>query len=254
MGRETVRALAGRPDMRLVAAVGHLHHLGEDAGVLAGQGPCGVPVGGDATAALTRAAPDGVLVDFTVGGAVRDTVLAALACGVACVVGTTGIPADHVAQMRAEAEARGGSVLLVPNFALGAVLMMRFAREAARWFSWAEVLEMHHEGKRDAPSGTARQTARAMVEARGGPFQRPAHEEELVPGCRGADLEGVRVHSVRMPGLMAHQAVVLGGPGETLTLRHDTVSRECYMSGVLLAISRVRRLRGLALDLDALMD
>ena len=168
-------------------------------------------------------------VDFTVPSAVRANALAALAAGVPCVIGTTGLGDDDLAELDAQARERGVQCFIAPNFALGAVLMMRFAAEAARSFPRAEIIELHADTKLDAPSGTAKATAERM----------------------GGD---VPIHSVRLPGLVAHQEVIVGGPGEILTIRHDTTSREAFAPGVLLALDRIRGLPpGLTVGLEALL-
>jgi 4-hydroxy-tetrahydrodipicolinate reductase len=168
-------------------------------------------------------------VDFTAPAAVRGNAVAALSAGVPCVIGTTGLSDDALAELDELARERQVACFVAPNFALGAVLMMRFAAEAARSFDHAEIIELHAETKIDAPSGTAKATAQRM----------------------GGD---VPIHSVRLPGLVAHQEVILGGPGETLTIRHDTTSREAFVPGVLLALDRVRGLPpGLTVGLDALL-
>jgi 4-hydroxy-tetrahydrodipicolinate reductase len=165
-------------------------------------------------------------VDFTAQDAVLDNVRRALAAGVPCVVGTSGFDQEALAELARE---HAQPVLYAPNFAVGAVLMMRFAAEAARLLSRAEIVELHHETKRDAPSGTAKATAAAI----------------------GRETP---IHSVRLPGLVAHQEVIFGGPGQTLTIRHDTTSREAFVPGVLLALERVRDLPpGLTVGLDALL-
>ena len=168
-------------------------------------------------------------VDFTVPSAVRGNALTALAAGVPCVIGTTGLGDDDLAALDAQARERQIQCFVAPNFALGAVLMMRFAAEAARSFPNAEIIELHANTKIDAPSGTAKATA--------------------------ADMGGnVPIHSVRLPGLVAHQEVILGGPGEILTIRHDTTSREAFAPGVLLALDRLPGLPpGLTVGLDSLL-
>ena len=168
-------------------------------------------------------------VDFTTPAAVLGNATAALAAGVPCVIGTTGLDDDDLAQLDRQAREMKTQCFVAPNFALGAILMMRFAAEAARSFAQAEIIELHADTKLDAPSGTAKATAAAM----------------------GGD---VPIHSVRLPGLVAHQEVILGGPGETLTIRHDTTSREAFVPGVLLALDRIRGLpHGLTVGLDALL-
>ena len=160
-------------------------------------------------------------VDFTAPSAVLGNATAALAAGVPCVIGTTGLSDDDLAELDSTARARTIPCFVAPNFALGAVLMMRFAAEAARHFPKAEIIELHHDRKLDAPSGTAARTAGLME---------PAMDGE------------VPIHSVRLPGLVAHQEVIFGGLGETLTIRHDSLSRESFMPGVLLAVRRVREI------------
>ena len=173
--------------------------------------------------------------------------------GVHVVVGTTGMTPDDLARIEAAiADAGGGSnVFVAPNFAIGAVLMMQFAQQASRFLPAAEVIELHHDGKVDAPSGTALTTARKIVEARATAFRGP--DAESVEGSRGGDLDGVRIHSVRLPGLVAHQEVILGGPGQTLTIRHDSMDRSSFMPGVLLAVKEVAGRPGLTVGLDRLL-
>jgi 4-hydroxy-tetrahydrodipicolinate reductase len=170
------------------------------------------------------------MVDFTQPDAVAANIRSAIEQGVPAVVGTTGLPADELEQIDAAAKERGVPVFLAPNFAIGAVLMMRFAAEAARFMPRAEIVELHHDTKLDAPSGTAKATA-ALIG------------------------EGTPIHSVRLPGLVAHQEVLFGGPGQTLSIRHDTTSREAFVPGVLLALARLDKLSpGLTVGLDALLD
>lgn len=253
MGRETVKAVLSEVNLRLAGAIGHARNLGEDIGELVTGDRCGVLVTADPDEAMASAR-GGVLVDFSTGSAARERVQAAVRHDLACVIGTTGIPAADEREIEELARAEGHPVLLAANFALGAVLLMKFAREAARHYRWAEIIELHHERKLDAPSGTARRTAELMCRARPDGFRAPAEGEETVKGARGGAVGGVRIHSVRLPGLLAHQMVLLGANGETLTLRHDSTSRECFMSGVLLAIHRVRRLKGLTVGLENLLD
>ena len=253
MGRETVGAILQQVDMRLVAALGHTRGLGDDVGQVVQGEACGIPITSDVEDAVKRA-NGGVLVDFTLGNAVKETVLQALHHGLACVVGTTAIPPADLAEIEEASRQTNHPVLLCPNFALGAVLMMKFAREASKYFRWAEIIEMHHEKKLDAPSGTARRTAELMRKARSDGFRSMAQEEESVKGCRGGSVGGIRIHSVRLPGLLAHQQVMLGSHGETLVLQHDARARNAYMPGVLLAIQRVRNLTGLVEGLEHVLD
>lgn len=253
MGREIVRTILSQVDMELVGALGHARHLGEDIGEVAIGESCGVLVSTDPDEVFSQAR-GGVLVDVSTGSAVKDLVLKAIEYDVACVIGTTGLSAADEEAICLAANARKNPVLLAPNFALGAVLMMKFATMASRYFRWAEIIEMHHERKFDAPSGTAKRTAEMMLRSRSDGFRSPAEGEETVKGARGGNVGGIRIHSVRMPGFLAHQEVILGSVGESLHLRHNASGRECFMSGVVLAIQRIRRLEQVVVGLENLLD
>jgi 4-hydroxy-tetrahydrodipicolinate reductase len=203
---------------------------------------------GDDLVAACRAAKAEVVVDFTTPSAAVGNARALLEAGCHGVVGTTGFAREDLADLDARARAAGRGLLVAPNFALGSILLQRFAVEAARWFPRAEVVEYHHDGKGDAPSGTALRTADLLAHAGagGGPSAGLA-------GSRGHDRGGVRVHSVRLPGLVAHQEVLFGATGELLTLRHDALSRECYLPGVVLGVRRIRERTGLVHGLESLM-
>src|SRR6266542_4356835 len=178
-----------------------------------------------------------------------------LPAGVHVVSGTTGLPAASIEELASLAdEAGAGNLVWAPNFALGAVLAQRFATIAARYYQAAEVIELHHPGKADAPSGTALRTAKGIAEARRRPGSPVPPGRELVTGARGGDVEGVRVHSVRLPGLVAHQEIIFGGEGELLTLRHDSLDRSSFMPGVLLCVRNVRNRPGLTVGLEPMLD
>ncbi|MEU4573042.1 4-hydroxy-tetrahydrodipicolinate reductase [Nonomuraea sp. ATR24] len=198
-----------------------------------------------------------VVVDFTHPDVVMGNLEWAIAHGVHPVVGTTGFDAGRLDTVRGWlAASPGTNCLIAPNFGIAAVLMMHFAAQAARHFESVEIVELHHPGKADAPSGTARRTAELVAESRakaGSPAMPDATTTEL-DGARGADVDGVRVHAVRLAGLIAHQEVLLGGDGETLTIRHDTMSRSAFAPGVLLGVRRVRELPGLTVGLEPLLD
>jgi 4-hydroxy-tetrahydrodipicolinate reductase len=194
-----------------------------------------------------------VVVDFTNAEWTPQLVDAALANGVRLVIGTTGLDAGFREDLRARCEQRKLGALVASNFAIGAVLMMQFARTAARFFDSAEIIELHHDQKVDAPSGTAKTTAEMMLEARNRPFDHNDPEKQVVPHTRGGNLGGVAIHSVRLPGLVAHQEVILGGTGQTLTLRHDSTGRESFMPGVLLAVKAVMELDHMVDGLEALL-
>jgi 4-hydroxy-tetrahydrodipicolinate reductase len=239
MGHEVRRAVASADDLELVAAVDPEHGGEAD----------GVPI----ASTIDALADADVAVDFTHPSAVLANVRWCLEHGVHAVVGTTGLSSEHLDEIRALADGGGANCVVAPNFALGAVLLLRFAAEAARFFDAAEVIELHHDGKADAPSGTAIATARAIDAARTGEWSAPA-AIGADPGSRGALVDGVRVHAVRLPGLVAHEEVLFGGPGQVLTLRHDALDRSAFMPGVLLAIRSVADRPGLTVGLDALLD
>lgn len=211
----------------------------------------------DAGDSLDAVAEADVAVVFSVPDVVLDHTVACVRHGVHAVVGTTGWDAATLEVVRAElAEAPGVGVLVAPNFALGAVLLMRFAALAAPHYESVEVIELHHPDKVDAPSGTARLTAELVASARrsAGSAPMPDATTTALEGARGASVEGVRVHSVRLRGLVAHEEVLLGGPGEQLTLRHDSFDRASFMPGVLLGVRRVASRPGLTVGLEHYLD
>jgi 4-hydroxy-tetrahydrodipicolinate reductase len=231
MGAEVCRAVEATDDLELVAAV----DLGDDIASIAGAS---------------------VAVDFTHPGAVMDNVTWCVEHGVHVVVGTTGFDEDRLAAVdKLVAAAPGVGVVIAPNFGIGAVLMMRFAAEAAVHFDSVEIIELHHPGKADAPSGTAARTAGLVAAARREAGLGPSPDATTTErdGARGATVDGVRVHAVRLAGLVAHQEVLLGGHGETLTIRHDSLDRSSFMPGVLLAVRAVGDRPGLTVGLEALL-
>jgi 4-hydroxy-tetrahydrodipicolinate reductase len=252
MGREVVRAVHEAEGLELVAAVDH-HLRGQDAGEAAGIGSIGVPLQSDLREALTGCRAE-VLVDFTVPSSALGNIEAAVRAGVSPVVGTTGLTSQDLDKVREwVGEAKIGA-LVAPNFAIGAVLMMEFAAQAARYMRDVEIIELHHEKKLDSPSGTAVLTAQKIAEARtSAPLPAPDGTVEKVPGGRGAVLEDIHIHSVRLPGYVAHQEVIFGGLGQTLTLRHDSLDRRSFMPGVVLAVRKVRELNGLVVGLEHLL-
>ncbi len=249
MGREVVRAVTGAEDMSLVAAVDR-SRVGEDAGRVAGLEPSSIIITDSLGDAIAAASPE-VVVDFTLPSAVMGNVRTAVRAGVACVVGTSGLTEKDYSDLAALCEERKRPVFVAPNFAIGAVLMMQFSAEAARHLGSAEIVELHHAGKADAPSGTALRTAQLMASVSGSKFA-GAESSDGRPS-RGRAEGAVHIHSVRLPGLVAHQEVIFGGLGETLTIRHDSTSRESFMPGVLLAVRKVRGLRGLVVGLERIL-
>ncbi len=207
---------------------------------------------GDDLATLVESGAEAV-VDFTHPDAVMDNLAFCIERGIHAVVGTTGFDAERLATLeRLLADRPGVGVLIAPNFSIGAILMMRFAAEAAPYFDSVEIVELHHPQKADAPSGTARRTAELIAAARrtAGSGPMPDATSTGLEGARGADVEGVRVHGLRIQGLVAHQEVILGGPGETLTLRHDSLDRVSFAPGVLLGLRTIAGRPGLTVGLE----
>jgi 4-hydroxy-tetrahydrodipicolinate reductase len=242
MGRLVCAAVQADLELQLVAAI-NPGHAGEDV-----EGVAVTERLEDLEASRAE-----VAVDFTRPNVVMDNVRWGIEHGIHLVVGTTGIGAPELEEIARllEKETHAPNVVVAPNFALGAVLMQRFAEQAARFFPAAEIVELHHEGKVDAPSGTALSTARRMAAARENEWAGPS--KESLSGVRGGDAQGVRVHSVRLPGLVAHQEVILGGEGETLTIRHDSMARTSFMPGVVMAIKAVGERPGLTIGLEPLL-
>lgn len=252
MGREVVRAVYEAEGLELVAAI-DTQKEGQDAGELAGVGSLSVPIQTDLQFALEWSGAE-VLIDFTLPDSVFANILTALEMGVSPVVGTTGLSTEQLAEIDDLARAKGIGAFVAPNFAIGAVLMMEFAAQAAKYMPDVEIIELHHEKKIDAPSGTAILTAQKIAKARANaPTALPSNPVEKVPGARGATLGEVPIHSVRLQGFVASQEVIFGGLGQTLTLRHDSQDRRSFMPGVVLAAQRVRDLEGLVIGLERLL-
>ncbi|HKS49299.1 MAG TPA: 4-hydroxy-tetrahydrodipicolinate reductase [Amycolatopsis sp.] len=232
MGATVVKAVEAAPDMKVVAEV----DTGDSCETLAGAE---------------------VVVDFTHPDAVMDNLAFAVEHGIHAVVGTTGFTEERLATVREWLAARPGvGVLVAPNFALGAVLAMRFAQQAARFYESVEIIELHHNRKADAPSGTAAHTARLVAQARREAGLNPGADATTaeLDGARGALVEDVRVHSVRLPGLVAHEEILFGQEGETLTIRHDSMDRSSFMPGVLLGLREVVRRPGLTVGLENVLN
>lgn len=251
MGQMVCRSVAESRDLALVAAIDR-SRIGQSIGPLIGHPKIDVPVSEELDRLLEAEVE--VAIDFTHPEVVMDNVRWCVMHAVHLVVGTTGLSQDDLTRIEELMEAEGGesNVIVAPNFALGAVLMQRFAAQAARYFPAVEVIELHHDAKADAPSGTAIATVRRLAEERAEPYHGPL--AETVEGVRGGDVDGIRIHSVRLPGLLAHQEVIFGGQGETLTIRHDSTDRSSFMPGVLMAVHAVMTRPGLTVGIESLLD
>ncbi len=253
MGRESAKAVWNAEDMVLAGAVDR-QGAGSDIGQIIDSGRTGILIEDSLEEFLKRKRPD-VAIDYTGPQAVYRNTLKYLEYGVRPIIGATGLDARQINDIIEISEKKGIGGLIAPNFAIGAILMMRFAAEAVRFLPDVEIIEMHHDQKIDAPSGTAIKTAELIYEQRGDGFQQglPA-ELETLPGARGGKYNGgIRIHSVRLPGLVAHQEVILGGLGQTLTIRHDTINRESFMPGMLIAIRRSVDMKKVVYGLEKLL-
>ncbi len=247
LGAELARGLARAPGF-VLAGVARAHPAGATLDV----GGVQVPVAAQLPELLDRTRPR-VLVEASVADAALDHALAALERGISPVIATSGLSDAAVEAIRRACRERGVGGVLAPNLSLGAVVLMHLAAIAARFFESVDIVEMHRDGKADAPSGTALHTARLLAQARGRDFVRAPTTKLTLPEVRGGELGGIGIHSIRLPGLVAHQEVIFGGLGQTLTLRHDTTSNESYVPGLLLAIRHAVQTRELTVGLASLL-
>lgn len=244
MGSTVVATVLKQKDMELTGVV-NPHGEGKNIG--------GLEVIASLPEAFAKVKPD-VVVDFTRPDVVMNNLRETLEAGINAVVGTTGFSQDDLTELDGLAKANKVGVLVAPNFAMGAVLMMKMAAEVAKYFPEAEIIEKHHDQKLDAPSGTAILTAQKIVEARGGfVAQGNPNEKEKLPHARGNNYEGLRIHSVRLPGFVASQEIIFGSMGETLTISNDPINRECYMPGVMRSCRQIIGKVGLIYGLDKIL-
>ncbi len=246
MGSLVCRAVAADPDLELVCGVVR-------PGPPVPAAIADLPLTDDRES--LRSGEVEVAVDFTRPDVVMDNVRWLASNGIHAVVGTTGLRPEDIEEIRALSSSSGRNAVLASNFAIGAVLMQRLAELAAPHMPAVEIIELHHDGKADAPSGTAISTARRIASARSVPSSLAAAHpsKETISGVRGGDVDGIRIHSVRLPGLVAHQEVIFGAAGQTLTIRHDAPDRSCYMPGVLLAIKAVPSRPGVTVGLESIL-
>lgn len=238
MGREVVKAVSDDPETELVAAIDKFEE-GKDIGILVLGKSNNIMISGDLEKTLQNTKPN-VVVDFTQPASIFENAKIYIKNGVSPVIGTTGLKPDQIKELEKLSKENNVSCLIAPNFSTGAVLMMKFAKEAAKYFCNAEIIELHHNQKKDAPSGTAIKTAELMSEENDNFATDNCDETETITGARGGEAKSkIRIHSVRMPGYSASQEVILGSAGQVLTIRHDTSDRKCYMNGVLMSVKYV---------------
>jgi 4-hydroxy-tetrahydrodipicolinate reductase len=252
MGREVVKMVLEDAELALVAAI-DTSAGPVDAGALVGKKECGVAVASDLAEALADSRPD-VMVDFTTPQSAMSNTETAIRLGVRPVVGTTGFTPEQIAELDKQCAAQGLGGLIAPNFSIGAILMMKFAAAAAKYFPHVEIIEYHGDQKLDAPSGTSIKTAEWISQNRQELRQGNPKEEETLEGARGGYYNGFRIHSVRLPGIFAQQEVIFGGFGQTLKIRHDSYDRAGYMPGVNTAIKKVMNLNRLVYGFEHLLD
>jgi len=244
MGTEVMKAVSEDSEIQLVCGVDPKAEGVEKVEIVGSN----IPVFNSKEKITTELpTPPDVIVDFTLADAAIQNINWALENRIHAVVGTTGIPEEQISLIRKEAEEKGCNILIAANFAIGAVLMMKFAEMASRVFDQCEIVELHHRGKIDAPSGTAIATAKRIISSI------DQSSNVSLDGSRGGLIGGVRIHSVRLDGLVAHQEVIFGGKGQTLIIRHDTTDRSCFMPGVLMAIKAIKNLPGLTIGLEPIL-
>lgn len=249
MGQAVMNGVLNDPECALVGAV-DVRLGGTDVGTMLGRECLGVKIEEDLSKAIRDTVPD-VMVDFTVPDVAQFNIKTALRYGVYPVVGTTGLKEEDLSEIYACCETEKRGAFFAPNFAIGAVLMMQYAKNAAKFLPNVEIIELHHDQKMDAPSGTALRTADLIALSRSPVNGNTGFEK--VSGARGGEYEGIHIHSVRLPGYVAHQEVIFGGLGQTLTIRHDSISRESFIPGVLLAVKEAPKRPGVVIGLENLM-
>ena len=247
MGREVLAAVCRESDLTLVGGV-CLQPRGDRLTLPDGSGD--IPLTTSLEQALESTDPR-VVVDLTNSETLLNSVPVIASRGIHLVTGTSGLTESDLKTLEQTANQQGTGIIVCPNFALGAVVLQHLAKEASRFFDYVDIVEKHHEAKIDSPSGTAVAIARAITADK--TFRRNVSEKENLPGTRGGDYKGVTIHAVRLPGTSAHHEIVFGAPGQTLTIRHDTLSRDCYMPGVVKAVREVVNRQGLVVGLDKLL-
>lgn len=252
MGKEAVQLVRNTEHFLLVGVIDRMNN-GKRLSEVEGFHGVDVPIYTDITQAFSELEVD-VLIDLTAPEIGRIHTQIALDFGVRPVVGTTGFTEDDLKALGKTAQEKGLGVIIAPNFAVGAVLMMKFAKMAAKYFQDIEIIELHHDKKLDAPSGTALKTAQLISEVREYKQQGHPDEKETIEGVRGGEYEGIHIHSVRLPGLVAHQEILFGGDGQSLTIRHDSFNRASFMSGVKLAVETVVKLDILVYGLENIIE
>lgn len=252
MGREVCKAVCAAQDMTLACAI-DVVNVGHNLASIVQGVQEDLEISDHLAQSIDTSKPDAI-VDFTNPNAAASNAIQALEHGAAAIIGTSGLSNRDLQSIEEAAEHAGKPALYVPNFAIGAVLMMKFAQQAAKYLPEVEIIELHHDKKADAPSGTAMRTAELIADARSREPNPDKTELVKTEGARGALYKQTRIHSIRLPGLLAHQMVVFGAPGEVLTISHDSMDRSSFMPGVLLAIRNIHKYKGLIVGLENIME
>ncbi len=247
MGRMLAKDFLTSTNVELTGAL-DVENIGADIGSLAGAGESGIAVSPTLETAMANGKAE-VFIDFSTVEASLHNLPAALMAGLDCLVGVTGFTDSDIEKLKTYCTESGNVLWIVPNFSLGVNLMFQFAKRAAQLFPDCEIIELHHDGKKDAPSGTAFKTAKDL----GAVIHGSAGDVKAGEPSRGLNIDGIQVHSVRLPGLLAHQEVIFGGRGEVLTIRHDAMSRECFLPGIYLALEKIRDKSGYIYGLDDIL-
>lgn len=252
MGLETVKAVLADKELELVGALGKANFIGQDIGNLAGSKEIGIKVKNNFSEVIRETSPD-IVVDLTNAEAGYKIIMNCLAEGIDCISGSTGFSQLQLDEIKRLTIEKNLTVMIIPNFSIGAVLMMKFSEQAGRYFNNVEILEMHHEKKKDSPSGTAIKTAE-MIMKNSSEFNNNLPDTvENIDGCRGGKVGNINIHSIRMPGFVASQEVIFGGIGQLLKIRHETINREAFMPGIIFAIKKSMEIKGYTYGLESLL-
>ena len=254
MGKTICRMVIAENDYELVGAVDVIETGTDIYKILGIKSKKELYINDDIVEEIDHKGPD-VVIDFTNPEVVMDNIKKVLKTKTKMVVGTTGFDQSDLEEVRELSKKYDTQIMIAPNFALGAVMMMEFSKKAAKYFNQAEIIELHHDGKMDAPSGTSVKTAEMISESREKPKAKTDRKFiEKLKGARGADFDDIHIHSVRLQGLVAHQEVIFGGEGQTLKIRHDSIDRQSFMPGIKMAVNKIDELEGLIYGLDEIMD
>lgn len=253
MGLEAAKAIINSKDFQIVGAIGNKKYIGEDIGQISNSNNIGIQITNNYDEILEKSKPD-LLLDLSNAEFGYQYIIKAIEKGINCVSGSTGFSDKQLEDIQNICEKKSKTVIIAPNFSIGAILMMKFSEMAAKYFDNIEIIEMHHENKKDSPSGTAIKTAEMISNNnKKFNFNLPSENIEKVEGCRGGTLNNINIHSVRMPGFVATQEVLFGGLGQVLTVKHQTINREAYMPGLLFTLKKALETKGYIYGLENLI-